>query len=221
MIASALLITLLLINALFYFTVLVRNLFRDTIGPYIKVYRLEITFLGISLIQYIMNLIIENSPYADTYGNLIMIQFRFVCLLLTSPLVLYSYYQVASDDGYNDSFTILLVSVLVMIFCGVIREYSSHIVWLNQFIYLVITVSFALIVWRIADIMKFFKGFNNEAGDSRYRLGYFLIFGWVLYLISMFINRDNEFKFILYSLGDFVTRALYSLALNTSLTKPM
>jgi len=218
---SGILISLLLINAIFYFTILVRNLFRNTIGPYIKVYRLEITFVGISLIQYIMNLIIENSPYSDTYGNLIMVQFRFVCSLLTSPLVLYSYYQIASDDGYKESFTILLVSVFVMIFCGVIREYASNLVWLKQIIYLIIAVTFSLIVWKISDIMKFFKRFNNEAGNARYLLGYFLIFGWILYLISMFISRDNELKFIVYALGDFVTRGLYSLALNTALTKPI
>jgi hypothetical protein len=219
MIASAQLITLLLINVVFYFTMLVRNLFRDTVGPYVKVYRLEITFLGISLIQYIMNLIIENSPYSDTYGSLIMVQFRFVCSLLTSPLVLYSYYQIASDDGYNGSFAILLAAVLVMIFSGVIHTYASHIVWLNQFTYIVIAVCFSLIVWRISDIMKFFKGFHSEGGDARYRLGYFLIFGWVLYLVSMFISRDNELKFIIYALGDLITRALYSLALNTAIVK--
>jgi hypothetical protein len=198
---------------------LVRNLFRDTIGPYVKVYRLEITFLGISLIQYIMNLIIENSPYSDTYGSLIMVQFRFVCSLLTSPLVLYSYYQIASDDGYRGSFTILLAAVLAMILSGVIREYASHVVWLKQLTYVVIAACFGLIVWRLADIMKFFKNFHSEAGDARYRLGYFLIFGWILYLGSMFISRDNELKFIVYALGDLITRALYSLALNTAIIK--
>jgi hypothetical protein len=69
--------------------------------------------------------------------------------------------------------------------------------------------------------MKFFKNFHSEAGDARYRLGYFLIFGWVLYLGSMFISRDSELKFIIYALGDFITRALYSLALNTAIIKPM
>ena len=221
MIASTQLITLLLINAVFYFTMLVRNLFRNTIGPYIKVYRLEITFLGISLIQYIMNLIIENSQYSDTYGSLIMVQFRFVCSLLTSPLVLYSYYQIAIDDGYNGSFDILLAAVLVMIFCGVIHEYASHVVWLKDLVYLIIAGCFGLIVWRLIDIMKFFKNFHSEAGDARYRLGYFLIFGWVLYLISMFISKDNELKFIIYALGDLITRALYSLALNTALSNKM
>jgi hypothetical protein len=219
--STALLITLLLINVVFYFTMLVRNLFRNTIGPYIKVYRLEITFLGISLIQYIMNLIIENSPYSDTYGSLIMVQFRFVCSLLTSPLVLYSYYQIATDDGYKGSFSILLVAVLVMIFAGVIREYASHVVWLKQLTYLIIAACFGLIVWRLSLIMKYFKNFHSNAGDARYRLGYFLIFGWVLYLGSMFISRDNELKFIVYALGDFITRALYSLALNTALVKPI
>lgn len=215
------LITLLLINVVFYFTMLVRNLFRNTIGPYIKVYRLEITFIGISLIQYIMNLIIENSPYSETYGSLIMVQFRFVCSLLTSPLVLYSYYQIAVDDGYNDSFTILLVAVIVMIFCGVIHEYTSNILWLKRFIYLIIAGCFSLIVWRLADIMKFFKSFNSEGGIARYRLGYFLIFGWILYLASMFISRSNELKFIVYAFGDLITRALYSLALNTAIIKPI
>ncbi len=166
-----------------------------------------------------MNFIIENSPYSDTYGSLIMVQFRFVCSLLTSPLVLYSYYQIASDDGYNESFAILLTATLVMIFCGVIHEYTYHILWLRQFIYLVIAATFSLIIWRIADIMKFFKGFHSEGGDARYRLGYFLIFGWVLYLGSMFISRNNELKFIVYALGDLITRALYSLALNTAILK--
>jgi len=219
--SSAQLITLLLINVVFYFTMLVRNLFRDSIGPYVKVYRLEITFLGISLIQYIMNFIIENSPYSDTYGSLIMIQFRFVCSLLTSPLVLYSYYQIATDDGYNGSFAILLAAVLVMIFSGVIREYTSHIVWLSQLTYLITAACFGLIVWRLSLIMKFFKNFHNEGGDARYYLGYFLIFGWILYLGSMFISRDNELKFIVYALGDLITRALYSLALNTAIVKPI
>lgn len=218
---SALLITLLLINALFYLTILIRNLFRDTIGPYIKVYRLEITFLGISLIQYIMNIIIENSPYTDGYGNLVMVQFRFACSLLTFPLVLYSYYQIASDDGYIGNFSILLTAVFVMIFCGIIHEYASHVLWLKKLIDLVIFVSFGLIVWRLSLIMKFFKSFNTEGGDARYRLGYFLIFGWLLYLGSMFINRTSEIKFIVYSLGDFVTRALYSLALNTAINIPI
>lgn len=219
--ASPELIILLLINTVFYFTLLVRNLFRNTIGPYIKVYRLEITFVGISLIQYVMNLIIENSPYNNDYGSLIMVQFRFVCSLLTSPLVLYSYYQIANDDGYKSSFAILLVSTFVLIFCGVAQEYLKHIKWIKQLIYLVILIAFSLIVWRIADIMKFFKSLKNEGGDARYRLGYFLIFGWLLYLGSMFIDRKNELKFIVYALGDLVTKALYSLALNTALTKPV
>jgi hypothetical protein len=43
----------------------------------------------------------------------------------------------------------------------------------------------------------------------------------LLYLVSMFISRDNELKFIIYALGDLITRALYSLALNTAIVKPM
>jgi hypothetical protein len=213
------LVTLFLINAVLYLTLLIRNLFRDKVGKYIKVYRLEIAFLGISLIQYIMNIIVENSPYAKEYDTLIMIQFRFVCALLTSPLVMYSYYQIAKDDGYEGNFGILLISVFGLIFTTLIMNYANHNPLYKKIVFAIACGFYGIIIWRVIEIMKFFKNLNSESGDGKFNLGWFLIFGWLLYTLTILIDRKNPLKFVIYSIGDFITKGLYSFAVNTALSK--
>jgi len=213
---SGVLITTVLINLVLFFMLLIKNIKKEPRGKYLKIYRLEIAFVSISLIQYILNFIILNSPYNE-YAGLVMVQVRFVCSLLTAPLVLYSYYTIAKEDGYPGSFDLLLISCFAMIICGVAIEYFNDNLKIKRVLMLLSAVAYGILVWQISRIMKYFKNAgNNEKDMAKHNLGFFLIFGWSIYLIALNISKEHTYKFILYSFVDFITKGLYSFAVNTA-----
>ena len=77
-------------------------------------------------------------------------------------------------------------------------------------------VAYGIIVWKIIEIMKYYndniENVNIDKAESKMNLGYFFIFGWLIYPIGYFFN-DNA-KYLAYSFGDFINKGLYSLALN-------
>jgi hypothetical protein len=62
--------------------------------------------------------------------------------------------------------------------------------------------------------MKYYnENTNIDKAESKMNLGYFFIFGWLVYPIGYFFS-DNA-KYLVYSFGDFINKGLYSLALNS------
>jgi hypothetical protein len=208
----------LLINFILFFILLIKNVGREPHNRYLRIYRLEIAFVSISLIQYILNFIIINSHLPKDLALYVMGKIRFVCNLIASPLALYSYYILAKDDGYKGSFVPLLIISMTMIICGTLIDFvrqNRKGLMIFNFIFL---IGYGLLVWQISRLMKFFK--NEDIYGKRtekHNLGFFFIFGWLVYLIGLNMSPIHETKFILYSISDFITKGLYSFAANTAI----
>jgi len=215
---SGVYVVTLLINFILFFILLIKNVDREPHNRYLRIYRLEIAFVSISLIQYILNFIIINSHLPKDFAFYVMGKIRFVCILIASPLALYSYYILAKDDGYNGSFVPLLIISVIMIISGTLmdffRENKKVVIYFN----LLFLIGYGLLVWQITRLMKFFK--NEDIYGKRmekHNLGFFFIFGWFVYLVALNMSPIYETKFILYSISDFITKGLYSFAANTAI----
>ena len=96
-----------------------------------------------------------------------------------------------------------------MILSGIIAELFIKDILTKYYIFAIGTIAYGIIVWKIVEIMNFFKGKNE---DKKRNLGWYFILGWLCYPLAFFFN-DNA-KFIVYSIGDFVNKGLYSISLN-------
>jgi hypothetical protein len=65
----------------------------------------------------------------------------------------------------------------------------------------------------VVDIMNFFK---REGMYDERNLGWFFILGWLIYPIGFILSPEP--KYILFSIGDFINKGIYSIALSNVLT---
>ena len=105
-----------------------------------------------------------------------------------------------------------------MIICGTFIDYFKQNKKVLIIFNLAILIGYGLLVWQISRLMKFFKkedvyGKRNE----KHNLGFFFIFGWLVYLLGLNMSSTQETKFILYSFSDFITKGLYSFAANAAI----
>lgn len=207
----------LLINAIFFLILLIANVVKNSETKYNSVAKAEIVILGIAFTQYTITFVMENSNVLEKDSQEFAQQIRYIDWLVTTPLLLYTYWKLSEIDGYKSDFTLLLVMDLVMIVSGILSEiFVNHKTW-KYVLYGIGMVAYGIIIWKIVEIMKYYndsiENTNIEKADSKMNLGYFFIFGWLVYPIGYFFN-DNA-KYLVYSFGDFINKGLYSLALNS------
>ena len=215
MISTELLITL-LINAIFFLVLLIANVSKDDVSKYGNVVKAEIVILGIAFTQYAITFVMENSNVLDKDSQEFAQQIRYIDWLVTTPLQLYTYWKLSSVDGYQSDFYLLLIMDLVMIISGILSEiFVNHKTW-KYILYGIGMVAYGIIVWKIIEIMKYYKDNSSiENAEEKSNLGYFFIFGWLIYPIGYFFK--NNYKYIVYSFGDFINKGLYSLALQNTI----
>ena len=206
------LLILILINTVFFLVLIVKSIVSSTPQKYENVTKAEIVILGIAFTQYFVTFIIENSNVLDEDSQLFAQQLRYVDWLVTTPLLLYTYWKLANVEGYTGDFALLFIADVVMIVCGAISEVYTKNKRIRLIFYGIGCLAYIYILIKIVDIMNFFK---NKGQSDRRNLGWFFIFGWLIYPLAYFFN-DN-LKFIIYSLGDFINKGVYSLCLSATL----
>lgn len=212
MISSELTISL-LINAVFFLILLIVNITKTSSEKYGSIAKSEIVILGIAFTQYAITFVMENSNVLEKDSQEFAQQIRYIDWLVTTPLLLYSYWKLSNVDGYESDFLLLLLMDLVMIISGILSEiFVNHKTW-QYILYGIGMIAYGIIVWKIIEIMKYYKENTSiEKAEEKYNLGFFFIFGWLIYPVGYFFN--NNYKYLVYSFGDFINKGLYSLALN-------
>jgi len=210
MISTELLI-LILINTIFFFVLIIKSIATETKSntPGIEsILKAETAILAIAFTQYALTFIIENSNVLDKDSNLFAQQLRYIDWLITTPLLLYTFWKLARTDGYTGGFEFLLVADIVMILAGMIAEFYTG-KYHNNLFYWIGCLAYVIIFIEIIRIMNFYSDLGSNL--NRKNLGWFFIFGWLIYPLAYFFN-DN-IKYILYSIGDFINKGVYSLFL--------
>lgn len=210
--SSAILLVLLLINTIFFFVLLIKNVVADKVAKYSNIQSAEVAILGIALTQYALTFIIENSNILTKDTEIFAQQLRYFDWLLTTPLLLYTYWKLAELEGYSGDFFILFIMDFVMIVSGIIAENFVKNRLYKYYIFIIGSLAYLVIFIKILEIMSFFSD-KNQYGKKQ--LGYFFLIGWLIYPLGFFFNE--EFKFVLYSIGDFINKGIYSIVLNNIL----
>jgi bacteriorhodopsin len=202
-----------LINTIFFFVLLIQNLFKSEKSKYEYIKNAELAILAIAFTQYALTFIIENynlfNKDEDREVNLLAQQLRYFDWLITTPLLLYTYWKLAEIEGYIGDFFLLFAMDLIMIISGIIAELFVKDVTTKFWIFAIGTIAYGVIIWKIVEIMNFFK---DKGESKKHNLGWYFIIGWLCYPLAFFLG--DEAKFIVYSFGDFVNKGLYSISLN-------
>jgi bacteriorhodopsin len=206
---SPLLLACVLINTLFLFVLLIKTLFSTEDKKYESIRNSEIAILGIAFTQYALTFIIENSDVLEKDSSLFAQQLRYFDWLITTPLLLYTYWKLAEVEGYGGEYFLLFAMDMIMIICGMIAEIFVKDVSVKFWLFAIGTIAYGIIFWKILEIMNFFR---DKGETKKKNLGWFFIFGWAIYPLAFFLG--DEAKFILYSFGDFINKGIYSIYLS-------
>jgi bacteriorhodopsin len=201
-----------LINTIFLFVLLIKNLLSNINDKYETIRNSELAILAIAFTQYALTFIIENSNVLDKDSSLFAQQLRYFDWLITTPLLLYTYWKLAQISGYNSDFFLLFIMDIIMIVAGIFAEMVSSNKNLSLILYLIGCAAYVVIFIKVTQIMNYFRDIDET---DKKNLGYFFLIGWLIYPIGYFFN-DN-IKYILYSVGDFINKGLYSISLNNVL----
>jgi sensory rhodopsin len=211
---SPLLVLLILINTLFLFILLIKSLNENINSKYDKILRVDLAILGIAFTQYAMTFIIENSNVLEKDATEFAQQLRYVDWLITTPLLLYSYWKLAEIEGWNGEFIWLLFADLIMMGFGILAEFLNVSFKIKILLYTIGCLGYVYIFIEIVRIMNFFKNKKDSISSDKANLGYYFLIGWLIYPIGFFLPFEP--KFILYSFGDFINKGLYSIALQST-----
>jgi len=202
------LLVLVLINTIFFFVLIIKNLVSSEKDKYEQIKNAELAIFAIAFSQYGLTFIIENSNVLEKDSQLFAQQLRYFDWLITTPLLLYTFWKLAELEGYEGSFFLLFVMDIIMIITGMIAEIFVKDKLKKYYLFTIGTVAYGIIFWKVIEIMNFFKSKNQ---DKKKNLGWFFIFGWLIYPLAFFLN--DEAKFIAYSFGDFINKGIYSIYL--------
>jgi sensory rhodopsin len=209
---SPLLTVLILINCIFFFTLFVKSIYQTVDSKYDAILRTDVAILGVAFTQYAMTFLIENSNVLSKDATEFAQQLRYVDWLITTPLLLYSYWKLAQIEGWSGDFVWLLFADLVMMIFGIAAEFFNVSFKTKMILYTIGCLGYVYIFIEVLRIMNYFR--NNNMSDKA-NLGYFFLIGWLIYPVGFFLPFES--KFTLYSFGDFINKGLYSIALVNTL----
>lgn len=205
---SGLLVIFLLINVIFFFVLLLKSIANSKDKKYESIQKAEVGILAIAFTQYAVTLVIENSNVLEKDSETFAQQLRYVDWLITTPLLLYTYWKLAEVEGYTGDLLPLIYADLWMIILGIIAEIFVKDFKIKLLCFILSSLGYVFIIIKIIDIMNFF---NDKNLKRQRNLGWFFIIGWLIYPIGFFFG--DEVKYILYSIGDFINKGLYSISL--------
>jgi sensory rhodopsin len=209
---SVALLAAVLINTVFLLVRLLVLVNVEKDKKFESIVKAETAIISIAFTQYALTFIIENSNVLEKDSELFAQQLRYLDWLITTPLLLYTFWKLANVYGYDSDFILLLFADIVMILAGIVAEFTSNKT-LAIISYLVGMVAYGIIIWKVVEIMNFFK--KEERNDER-NLGWFFILGWAIYPVAFILPVEP--KYILFSIGDFINKGIYSIALSDCLT---
>jgi bacteriorhodopsin len=201
------LIVCVLVNTIFFFVLLINSIATNKNIQYESIIKAETAIMAIACTQYALTFIIENSNVLDKDSELFAQQLRYFDWLITTPLLLYTYWKLAELEGYKSEFMLLLFADLIMIITGVIAEF-----WGSKLLFVIGCLAYVYIIVKVLEIMNHFRNIGQE---NKRNLGWFFIFGWLIYPLGFYLN--NELKFIAFSIADFVNKGIYSIMLSDCL----
>ena len=197
------LILITLINAIFFFTLTIRNVLKPSKQKYIEIYSAEMAVTALVFFQYFTTFILDNSNVLHKDYELFAHQLKYADWVITTPLLLYTFWKFANIEGYTDSFTGLFWASIVMTFCAIIGEFTSPRLLIIAFI------AFGVILFEIGEIMNFFwKNDKHQLAN----LGWFFIVGWWIYPFAFFFQGAT--RYFIFGIADFINKGLFSVALN-------
>lgn len=202
------LIIFILINALFFFVIWFKTLFRDVVKKYETIEKADMAILGIAFTQYAITFVIENSNVLEKDSIDFAQNLRYVDWLITTPLLLFTYWKLANLEGWTGDFVWLFFADMLMMICGIFAEFFAPNKKISMLLYSIGCLGYVYIFIEIIRIMNFF---NDKQQENKANIGYFFLIGWLIYPIGFFLPFES--KFILYSIGDFSNKGLYSIAL--------
>jgi bacteriorhodopsin len=205
---SVQLLILILINTIFFLVLLLNSILSNEASKYQSIVKADTAILGIAFTQYAVTFVLENSDVLEKDSTEFAQQLRYIDWILTTPLLLYTYWKLAEVEGYNGDFGLLVIADIFMIVFGILAEVIFQNKPIAIWFYILGCLAFVVIIIKIIDIMNFF---SKSKMSSRKNLGWFFIFGWLIYPLGYFFN-DN-IKYILYSIADLINKGVYSLFL--------
>lgn len=207
------LLILILINVIFFFVLWLKNI--TTIKPlkYEVISKAETAILGVAFTQYALTFVIENSNVLQKDATEFAQQLRYIDWLITTPLLLYTYWKLAKIDGYQGAdFVWLFFADMVMMIFGIFAEFFAPNRTISFALFIIGSLGYVYIFYEITNIMEYFRTMQMT---SKKNLGYFFLLGWLIYPIGFYLSFES--KFTLYSFGDFINKGLYSIALGNVL----
>jgi sensory rhodopsin len=202
------LLIFILINAIFFFTLWIKTLFKSVLKKYEMVEKAEMAILGIAFTQYVITFVLENSNVLEKDSEDFAQNLRYIDWLITTPLLLFTYWKLANLEGWNGDFVWLFFADIAMMVFGIFAEFFAPS---KKISYLLFGIGCLAYVYIFIEIIRIMTFFNDKNQGDKANIGYFFLLGWLVYPIGFFLPFES--KFILYSIGDFINKGLYSIAL--------
>jgi len=193
-----------LINAVFFFVLTLRNIFKPSKEQFIKIYVAEITVTALVFLQYFLTFILDNSNVMKKDYELFTHQLKYVVWIITLPLILYTYWKLANINGYSTSFDGFLWATIIMVIFMILGEFF------NKNLLVISLIAFGVIVFLVGEIMVYLRD-KNLYGIAN--LGWFFVIGWWLYVLGFFFT--GYVRYFIFGMADFINKGLFTVALNS------
>lgn len=205
---SSILITLLLINTIFFGILTIRSFLTTIPKKYESISRTDTAIVSINFVQYLMTFILECSEVLNKDAQKFAQQLRVVNSLLTSPMVMYTYWKLAQIEGYPGDLFWLIALNFIIVLVNILSEIFPENSLVSWILFGVGISAYIILMILVVDIMKYFteNGFTEKC-----RLGAFVLFGLSVFPISYFL--PFEAKYILFCISDFIVKGIYPIKL--------
>lgn len=172
-----------------------------------QIRQLEKIILGIASGQYVIALNIRDVRRVQKW--------RYADWLITTPLLLRTFYLLAVEKGYEGSFNVALGADLIMIVAGYLSEYQELTPQVSRMFWYVLS-SAALVV--ILQQVTLWNNYLMDKGVDTGRLPIFFYIGWVGYGVN-FLTPDHEIRQTGFNILDVFNKAVYSVELENVIRK--
>lgn len=194
-----------LINIILFFALVFKCIIQNVQTKYFTVQLSVVASVAVVFIQYLIAFVIENVNTTPMVAQ----HLRYIDSLVSLPLLLFSYWKLANVDGYTGDFALMCILTIGMVIFQLIAEYFSTAgPQLSLLFYLFSLLCYIYILIRVINIMNFYK---NQGATAKYNLGWFFVIGWLAYIFGYFLHPN--FKYVVYSIIDFVVKGLYSITI--------
>jgi bacteriorhodopsin len=174
----------------------------DREGRLKQIVDLEAAILAIASAQY--TIVLPLSDEATT-------RWRYADWILTTPLLLRTFYLLAEEKGYTntDEFTIAVVANIIMIVAGYMSEFVVTSCRAKTLWY---TVGMLALVVVLYHVWKWNEHLTTNGVDSS-GLAAFFYLGWSAYGFANLMGETKQ-RSTVYNLLDFINKGAYSIMLD-------